>query len=185
MLVRVMLAGFLAGCTGAISSPPGRDEGTRDPEIEDPTTPPATAFVEPTDRMQLLPFDVRLNRLASVAGVPATDPMFDELRAHRFELGDHDYAHGTGPDLSWTASRMAVWLRAVRPVCDSPQMKERYPSISGSLDDLVLAAYGRRAVAADRQAYDAAIAGGAPADEAATYRATCLAFLSSTEFVAR
>lgn len=173
---------LLVGCMGEIGSPPPREDIARP---DDPEVVPTTAFEEPSDRMQLLPFDVRLNRLASVVGVPASDPIFDEVRARRFELGDHDYARGTGPDLSWTASRMAVWLRAVRPVCDSPQMRERYPTFAGSLDALVLAAYGRRATAADHDAYDAAIAGGAPVDEAATYRASCLAFLSSTEFVAR
>lgn len=147
--------------------------------------PPGLAFEAARDKLLLLPFDVRLNRLASVAGVPASDPIFDEVRRQRYELGDHDYANGTAPDLTWTASRMAVWLRAVEPVCASQAMRDRHPSLRDGLDDFVLAAYGRRATPDDYAAYDEEVAASGALDPDAERRAMCLALLSTTELVAR
>jgi len=187
----VLLVALAVGCSGQISDPLGSEgsageTATRPGETAGPTAPgeTGTAFELPRDKLLLLPFDVRMNMLAAVVGVALDDPMFDDLRAHRYELGDHDYASGTAPDLSWTASRMTVWLRALRPVCASDAMRARYPSLRDSLDAFVLAAYGRRATDGDRAAYDEAVGGaGLTADE--EHRAMCLALLASAEMVAQ
>ena len=88
------------------------------------------------------------------------------------------------PDTSWTSSRLTTWVKALKPVCTSPAMRARYASLPDKLDDLVLAAYGRRATPDDRRIVDEALAG-APLDEPGRYEVTCLTILSSLEFVAR
>jgi hypothetical protein len=110
--------------------------------------------------------------------------MFDALWEKRYELGDHDYASGTAPDLTWTASRMTAWVRALRPVCASEAMRARYPSLRDGMDDFVLAAYGRRTTDADLAQYDAAVAGAA-LDAETERNSMCLAMLSAAELVAQ
>ena len=189
-LLALCVALAVCACDGAISDPRGTDgtggSGGRGPGslgggTDEPVGP---AFELPRDRLLLLPFDVRMNKLAAVVGAPLDDPMFDALWEKRYELGDHDYARGTAPDLGWSASRMTVWLRALRPVCASEAMRARYPSLRDGLDDFVLAAYGRRATDADLAQYDAAVSGAALDPE--TERNTmCLAMLSAAEMVAQ
>lgn len=186
--VRTLVVCLLAlGCSGQIDDPLGTAEGPGTATRRDPTSPDAPvgpAFELPRDKLLLLPFDVRMNKLAAVAGVSLDDPIFSELYRQRYELGDHDYASGTAPDLGWTASRMTTWLRALRPVCASDAMRARYPSIRDGLDALVLAAYGRRATDADRAQYDATVAG-AGLDPETERNTMCLAILSSAELVAQ
>ncbi|MFT5357067.1 MAG: hypothetical protein ACI9KE_004297 [Polyangiales bacterium] len=143
------------------------------------------AFESSREAVTLLPFDVRLRRVADAAGVPPEDPILSELRGARLELGAHDYAAGVPPDLSWSARRMTRWARALRPVCESTSFRTRYPVLRDSMEDFTLAAYGRRATPEDYDAFDAAMAGAEDLSEDAAYRAMCIALLSSTELVAR
>jgi hypothetical protein len=145
---------------------------------------PGAAFAPPRDVLVLLPFDVRLNKLAALLDVSADDPALEPVRAVRFELGDYDFAQGVAPDLRWSAKRMGEWVKAVKAVCDSPRMKERFPSLRDDLEAFVPLAYGRAATGEDVKLYDAALMGAslAPAD---AYRVMCVGLLSSTEFVAQ
>lgn len=134
--------------------------------------------------LSLLPFDIRLEKVARVAGVSTDDPILEVMRARRLELGDHDYAKGQKPDLTWSSSRIGTWIRAIKPVCASTQMKTLYPAFPGSLDALFVAAYGRHATDEDRTILQQTV-GASALDSDAQYRLTCLAVLASVEFVAR
>lgn len=142
------------------------------------------AFELRKDAVQLLPFHVRMAKLSRVTGVPESDPIFDDVRASRYDLGDHNFAQGIGPDLSWNASKIALWVETLRPVCQSAQMRERYPYLPEHLNELLTEAYGREATADDLALYEDVLAT-STAPEAETYEAVCLAVLTSTEFVAR
>jgi hypothetical protein len=181
LAVALALTAF-AGCEDGDRSSLGRDE-PQAPAASRTAEPPTGAFTYETD-IALLPFDVRLEKVARVAGLQVTDPLLDPLRARRLELGDHDFASGVKPDTSWTSSRLATWVKALRPVCASSRMRERYPALPEKLDDMVLAAYGRHATAQDRASVDQVL-GGSPGDDQARYEVVCLAVLSSLEFVAR
>lgn len=130
----------------------------------------------------LLPFDVRLAKVARVAGLPIDDPALAQLRARRFELGDHDFSIGVRPDSSWSVSRIGAWVKALKPVCASPVMRHRYPSLPQNLDAFVLAAYGREATNDDRAAMTEAVSA---LDAESKHELVCLAVLSSLEFVSR
>lgn len=134
--------------------------------------------------LSLLPFDVRMEKVARVAGVATDDPILDVMHARRLELGDHDYAKGQKPDLTWSSSRIGTWIRAIKPVCASTQMKALYPSFPGSLDALYLAAYGRHVTDEDRSILQQTV-GASALDSDTQYRLTCLMVLASVEFVAR
>ena len=135
-------------------------------------------------RVQLLPFDVRLAKVAHVVGVAPEDPLLAPRRARRLDLGDHDYATGHKPDLAWTSTRMGTWVRALKPVCASSTFRTRYPAFPDALDALSRAAYGRGATDEDRQIL-ADTLGKTALDADTQHRLTCLAVLSSLEFVAR
>lgn len=199
------------GCVGDIARddlPPSEDPaGTGDPGEAPPaetapTTPagrPAPAagttaapgaaaeisgFALPAEQLQLLPFGVRLSRLVGVVGLPATDPVYEALRANRTALGDHDYANGIKPDNTWTALRVSEWVRGLKPVCASAAMRARYPALPDSLGALVGAAYGRSPRAEDQKHVTESLAG-LTLDERARYQTICLAVLSSLEFLAQ
>lgn len=134
--------------------------------------------------VELLPFHVRLARVAQVVGVTTEDAALAEMRERRLELGDHDFATGVRPNLAWTSSRMSAWVATLMPVCQSPAMRTRYPTLPGDVAALMAAAYGRNATDEDLAAVDEALAE-VPIDDEERYMATCLAVLSSVEFVAR
>src|SRR5688572_16402654 len=83
---------------------PNAPKVDRDPQapMSDPV-PLGDAFSLPQEQFVLLPFSVRLAKVAAVAGLPPEDALFDELRANRLDLGDHDFAHGVRPDRSWSS----------------------------------------------------------------------------------
>ncbi|HLU66679.1 MAG TPA: hypothetical protein VKZ63_10410 [Kofleriaceae bacterium] len=166
----LLLAAALAapGCEAEVASP---DEETPDFEVA-------------RTQVELLPYRVRLARVAQVAGVAQDDPILTVLRESRLELGDHDYASGVRPDLRWSASRMGAWVKAILPVCDSEAMQARYPDLIDDPGALIAAAYGRDATEEDLTAIDQALEG-ASLDDAERRRAICLAILSSAEFVVR
>ena len=148
-----------------------------------PAAPP-NGFTVPAQAPQLLPFSVRLQRVAAVAGVPTSDPLLATLRANRTELGDHDYANSVKTDLGWTALKMSVWVRSVQPVCQSDAMRRRYADLPANLPQLVEAAFGRAATAQDTTDVQASL-NGLTLSPTARYQTLCLAVLSSMEFVAQ
>lgn len=135
------------------------------------------------EQPQLLPFNVRLSRLAAVVGVPTTDPIFDTVRKNRTNLGDHDFANGQQPDRLWSSSRMSLWVRSLKPVCASAAMKDRYPSLPANMPAMIDNAFGRPATDEDKANVEAALADAADLPEATRYQIACLAILSSAEFV--
>jgi hypothetical protein len=132
----------------------------------------------------LLPFRVRLSKVATVLGVPISDAALADLRTNHLDLGDFDFANGIRADTSWSPALMTLWVRSLRPVCASPAMKARYPALPADLGKLVTAAHGRAAEDADTTLVNEALAG-MPLDEPSRYQAICLALLSSAEFVSR
>lgn len=166
-LVLVALAG---GCSSEL--------GTIDPADDRP------AFESGRNQVELLPYNVRLSRVAGVLGVTTDDPALAEMRERHLELGDHDFATGVRPNLTWTSSRMSAWVAALMPVCQSDAMRALYPTLPGNAGDLMAAAYGRPATAEDLAGVDEGLAD-VPIDDEERYMATCLAILSSAEFVAR
>ena len=189
----------LFGCTGQLRDGlrPGEDAPASQ---EIPTTPaqPGTpvvpqepelpevpqAFERTRDKLTLLPFKVRHQRLAALAERPLDDAIFDALDYHRYELGDFNYAQGIRPDRTWTASKLATWVRALRPFCESSVMREKYESRPNPLRDLIEDAYGRPATPAEETEYQSILAE-ENLEPNTLFPTACIAILSSTEFVAQ
>lgn len=173
------------GSTGDTDTTTGAAASTTGTSTADTTTggvdePP---FNLDRDNIRLLPFAVRLNRLSLLLDLPESDPAFTVMLARRYDLGDYDFAKGIHPDLTWTTSRMANWVAAVRPLCNSPAMKERYPEFPLDLAALMGDAYGFPPAPVDLEVYESLL-GDANLDEATRYETVCLAVLSQLEFVA-
>lgn len=189
-LVSLVSAAALS-CTGQIADPtapaPAAPGGQTPAGPSSTTTPPAPgdkSFVLPADAVTLLPFAVRLEKVASVVGVPVSDPVLQPLRDARAQLGDYDFANSRKPDYTWTALRISDWVRAVKPICGSQQMRSRFTALPDALPQLIDAAYGRAISADDRAAVDAGLMG-LTLDEGARYEAVCLSVMSSLEFLAQ
>lgn len=190
LLTALLAAGsawMLVGCeaSGDPNALGGGREGA--PGTSDPTaeaTPPPDPAFEYAPELSLLPFDVRLQKVAAVLGVETDDVALALLRERRFDLGDDDYASGIKPDYSWTSARVATWVKALKPVCASAKMRERYPALPDGLDALVLAAYGRAVTDEDRAAATE-LATTYAKDSDTAYRLVCLSVMTSLEFVAR
>ena len=86
-------------------------------------------------------------------------------------------------DYQNVALKVADWVRAIKPICASPQMRARYSALPDKLPQLIEAAYGRAATPADTDAVTSSAMGLMPA--ATRYETICLAMLSSLEFVAQ
>jgi hypothetical protein len=151
------------------------------PETGAPLPP---AFVISRDNSQLLPFHIRLSKLQRVTGLTQDDPAFGEIMRNRYALGDHNYGQGIGADLSWSAAKMSTWVRALKPVCASEAMLTRYPALPEHLNELVISAFGREVTEDDLAIVEDALAQG-NVPEAQRYETTCLAILTSMEFVGR
>lgn len=176
LLLLVMAA---AACHGRIGDTEGlpEGEGTADPSDSEP------AFSMPDQQPQLLPFWVRLERVAAVVDRPTDDPMFSVLLQNRLALGDYDYASGIKPDRLWSPTRMALWGKSLKPVCGSEAMHTAYPELGTSSKDVVALAskaWGRTVAANE---IDLAAASLTALDDTARYEAVCLAVLSSAEMV--
>jgi hypothetical protein len=133
---------------------------------------------------ELVPFDMRVRRIATAIGVDVENPMFADMYASNLKLGDYDYANGALPDGSWNANRIAVWVDALKPVCGSPEMKAKYPALPANLPELVRAAWGHLPSSEDTADFASAL-GSAGLDAATSYEATCMAVFSAAEFVYR
>ncbi len=133
---------------------PGKTETTLDFAIDQSGT-------------RLLPFDVRVSKLEAATGMDRTDPSFSGLLAASVELGASDHAAGIAADLSWTANRIATWVRHIKPICASQNF-----ATYGTVEEFFARAYGREATPEDTDML---------AQE--QHLITCLAVLTSTEFV--
>lgn len=141
------------------------------------------AFVIPREQLAVLPFSVRLAKVAKVAGVGVTHPLLQNLRDARLELGDGDYGSGIRPDKSWTAGKLTTWIKALRPVCQSAELKGRF-TLPRDVDALIMTAHGRWADGMDSQLINEELGSETlTADE--QHELVCLTVLSSTEFVSR
>jgi hypothetical protein len=189
----------LQACTGIVAGErPDRDKegflpvgGASGPSGSNgtpgPTTPTQRAvpnFKVPAQFPVLLPFKVRISRLSAVVGLPYSDSAFELLRANATQLGDYDYANGLEPDNTWTAFKMSLWVQSLKPVCASSAMLTRYPSLPESSSELLEAAYGRSITERDTADMTAAL-GSLPLSAESRTQTTCLAVLSSLEFLAQ
>ena len=187
------LAGI--GCTGQITDAgggvtgagPGTKTGGGGPAAAPAVMVPGgvdESFVLPVDSVSLLPFDVRVEKVASVVGVTPSDPVLQPLRDASGDLGGYDFANSRKPDYTWTALRISDWVRVIKPVCASSQMHGRYPTLPAGLPALIESAYGRSVTPDDSAAIDASLMG-LTLDDAGRYEAVCLSVLSSLEFLAQ
>ncbi len=185
-------------CTGIFDGQTRSDQVAADPSPK----PPATATggstsVTPTNtpaaeapfkvrntEPELVPFEMRQRRIASAIGVTVDNAMFAVMNKNSLKLGDYDYANGALPDGSWNANRIGAWINALKPVCSSPEMKAKYPSLPENLPALIRAAWGHVPTAEDTADFADAIAvsGG---DAAVNYESTCMAVFTAAEFVYR
>jgi hypothetical protein len=199
-LSSALLSCCLLSCTGIIGGESGTqgtkgtDTGSNGPSATagsgtqgQPTTPGQAElpkFKVPAQFPVLLPYEVRIGRVLAVVGLPYSDPAFDLLRANATQLGDYDYANGLEPDNTWTAFKMSLWVQSLKPVCGSQAMLTRYPSHPESLGTLFEAAYGRSLTDQDSADMTAAL-GALPLTPESRTQTTCLAVLSSLEFLAQ
>lgn len=173
-----------ATTTGA----PPPDPGSTSSASATGDDPGAEPLPDPFDldrvNLRLLPFAIRFKRLQQLLGVGPDDPAFAVLLARRYELGDYNYALGVSPDLTWNATRMQVWVAALRPICDSPAMHARFPAFPDRLDELLTAAYGVAPTAEQLAGYEDLL-GNAAFDDPTRYQLVCMVALSALEFVAQ
>ena len=186
------------GCTGIFDGQTPSDHSSSNPSTNQPTnngtagsstTPMTTPEAGPPFKVrntepELVPFDMRLRRIASAIGVQADNAMFADMRKNSLKLGDYDYANGALPDGSWNANRISAWITALKPICNSPEMKAKYPALPANLPELVRAAWGHVPSAQDSADFNDAIAA-AGTDAAVTYESTCMAVFTAAEFVYR
>ncbi|MEZ0314437.1 MAG: hypothetical protein ACAI38_21930 [Myxococcota bacterium] len=182
---RVLLVlgiGLTAACDGAIGDAPESQlvpETTPDPSAEINVP----AYTQAAVQVRLLPFSVRLAKVAAVVGKSTSDAMFAELLSRRYQLGDYDFANGLVADTQWSASRMSNWVDSLKPVCASADMAQRFPDLSGrDLDGFYKAATGRTLTQDEIAVFGDVLNGLTGEERDAT---TCLAVLSSLEFVAQ
>ena len=196
---------FLVACTGEIGpggstaagdpAPAPGVSGTRgDGPTSTPSPEPSGSKEDPfaLDRSQpaLLPFDARLRRVATSLGMDVTDSAFDTLRRHRVELGDSDYANGIGGDGLWTAGRISLWIKYLRPVCRSDAARAALPNLDDAaateaLGSLLERAWGRVPSADEIGEIQAEVAAVPVGDPEARRAALCLAVFASAEVVLR
>lgn len=150
-------------------------QSTGEPVAEGPG--PYTVDVAATE-VHLLPFAIRMNKLARLLEVSVDDPLFQPLHDQRFALGDHDYARALRPDRRWSVRKIGIWIRGLLPICGSQRFKDLYPGVADAPDAFILRAYGRPVDELDRMALAEVVEGELDRDTA-----VCVATLSSLEFV--
>ena len=193
-----VLALLSLACTGIIDGPSYSDRAAANPSPNQQLTdggsssasstttsePASVPFKVRNTEPELVPFQMRLRRVANTLGVSIDNPMFAEMSKNSLKLGDYDYANGALPDGSWSANRIAAWLNALKPVCNSPEMRAKFGTLPESLPALIRAAWGHLPSAEDSADFQSAIAatGG---DELVNYESTCMAVFTAAEFVYR
>jgi hypothetical protein len=129
--------------------------------------------------LQLLPFTIRMNKLASVLELPADDPLFAPLFEQRYALGDHDYARALRPDRRWSGRKIGIWVRGLLPICRSARFTELYPAVADAPNALIVRAYGRPA--SDEEL--ASLREVETSGDLDRHTAVCVAVLSALELV--
>jgi hypothetical protein len=166
---------------GGVQTEPASSERPS-PDSVGPTPAPPSGRPEvelPVERLQLLPFEVRMKRLAAAVELPVNDGVFSALRARATDLGAHDFANSVAPDLAWTAARIATWVEGLLPVCADARVRSRYANWSTSLSGFALRAWGRAATSEDR----AEVVAAQGLSDAEAWRVTCVSLLSSAELL--
>ncbi len=172
-----------SACDGVVEGPARpSDQRTSVGPADGPGGNDAAAFELNRTSPKLLPFKVRLGKVAAVLGVSPESAVLEPVRARRVSLGDYDFANGVLPDTAWTASRMSEWVRALRPVCTSQEFTSKYPNLPEQLPELIEAAYGRESTTDDLADYDQELEDPS-LDDAERHELTCLAVLSAAEMV--
>lgn len=184
---------LLAGCIGTASemsrsadqAAVGGDGGQKPPNPtpnpnpnQNPEAVDRPAVTLPLAPLKLLPFDVRLRRVADAVGVPVNDKVFDAAREERLALGAHDFANGTVPDATWNSQRMASWMTAMLPVCRDSRVRTNLGDWKkGGVEKFVQGAFGRAYAANDLEDLSAVTA--LTGDDG--WVVTCLSLVSSAE----
>jgi hypothetical protein len=171
------------GQRAAVGGGSGGNQGTggtgSTPMAKD--TPFSVRIGEP----ELLPFDVRVRRIANALKVPVTNPMFADIMAKNIQLGDYDHAAGALPDNLWLARRISTWADGLTAVCGSSEMKALFPALPENVPQLIKAAWGRSASDEEVAEIETAVAEAALPDPARSYEATCMTVFTAAEFVFR
>jgi hypothetical protein len=161
----------------------GGDDGAGDSSGSEPLEPDGDhPYSLPGDQVNLMPFHARLANLATVLEVEQDDPLLDTVKEFRYQLGDHDWANGYAADLRWSADRMQVWVRAIKPICDSNHMRSLYPDLVQDPGTLQRVAWGREPTGEDLEAMSSMMTS-SQYDWATQHSLMCLTILSSLEFV--
>jgi hypothetical protein len=179
---------LLSGCEAEVSAPTPAAPAAVAPSPmaprEAPVTvlpaPPRSSVELPPERLQLLPFDVRLQRVAASVGLPVADPVFDALRSRATDLGAHDFANGVAPDLAWTGRRLSVWIEGLAPVCTDSRVRTRFADWAASMPRFALEAWGRPSTPEDVAEL---VTSGGSLSAADAWRANCLVLLSGVELL--
>ncbi|HVY29034.1 MAG TPA: hypothetical protein VHB79_20895 [Polyangiaceae bacterium] len=193
-LLSVACTGILDGRSGSDQKPgnPSSNQQTNNGSAGTASSTPS----QPTDvnagppfkvrntEPELIPFEMRVRRIAAAIGVQTDNPMFATMTKNALKLGDYDYANGALPDSSWNANRIAAWIDALKPVCASPEMKAKYPALPDNLPQLVRAAWGHLPSDQDTADFKDALAASG-ADATIAYESTCMAVFTAAEFVYR
>lgn len=198
--VIALLSVASVACTGIFDGQSHSDQAAGNPSPNNPNTsgsagtsstspnpsakPATVPFKVRNTEPELVPFEMRLRRIASALGVSVDNAMFADMNKNSLKLGDYDYANGALPDGSWNANRIAAWINALKPVCASPEMKAKYPNLPENLPTLIRAAWGHVPSAEDTADFQNAITQGS-SDPAVVYESTCMAVFTAAEFVYR
>ena len=163
---------LFAGCEGFASDFPRTSGSAPEKVIERPSV------TLPSAQLKLLPFDVRLRRIADAVGVSVDDKVFDVAKKNRLALGAHDFANGTAPDLKWNSQRMASWMEAMLPVCRDSRVRSNLGDWKqGGVEKFIQSAFGRPSTADDLDDLSAPLA--VAGDDG--WVLTCLTLGSSAE----
>lgn len=133
------------------------------------------------DAVRLIPFTALLGKITTLTGLSSSAPELGTLLSNRLSLGDYNYAQGIKPDNSITPLRLTLLAESFKPICQSAQMKTRYPDLGTTAAALIQAAYGRPATASDLAALtplDATI------NVTSRWHINCMSVLLSAEFIA-
>jgi hypothetical protein len=184
--------GLLASLAGCIDGEAGWSRNEIPGATMNPAAPsggaqpgaPVAGFEVSKTHIKLLPFSVRLNKIAAATGLPVSDPAYNTLRENRLLLGDHDYANAKPPLESWSSARLVTWVESVRPVCQAPAVLARLSPMPARFPALIDAAHGRPPLPHETAAM-AEEPRGLTLAPAKLVETVCISVLSSLEFVAQ
>jgi hypothetical protein len=130
------------------------------------------------DLPKILPLSVRISKIQNLMG--GSDPSaFSLINGRAMELGGYDQANGVALDLSWTQTRIALWAKALQPVCKSSVLRARFP-YPASASQFLQSAFGRDLNSTDNQLLSTVAA--LSTDNVSKFSVLCTVVLSSLEF---